>query len=49
MVATMMLTENFGDLLDSRFRKIYTTEYEENIKESMIPYLYSMDSSTKNY
>jgi len=44
-----MLTENFGDLLDSRFRKIFQTEYEENINESMIPMLYSMETTTKNY
>jgi len=44
-----MLAENFGDLLDPRFRKIFSSEYEENIKESMIPYLYSMQSTSKNY
>jgi len=36
------ISENFGDLLDSRFRKIYTTEFQENIKESMIPMLFQM-------
>jgi len=44
-----MLTENFGDLLDSRFRKIFDKEYAENIKESMISYLYGMMSTSKNY
>jgi len=43
------ITENFGDSLDSRFRKIFTTEYGENIKESMIPMLFSMQTTTKNY
>jgi hypothetical protein len=43
------LTENFGDLLDSRFRKIFTTEYAENIKESMIPMLFNVTPTTKNY
>lgn len=36
------ISENFGDLLDPRFRKIYTTEYQENIKESMVPMLFQM-------
>ena len=43
------LTENFGDLLDARVRKIYDTEYEENLKESMVPMLFGMESSTRNY
>jgi len=43
------LTENFGDLLDARVRKIYDTEYEENLKESMIPMLFGMENSTRNY
>jgi phage major head subunit gpT-like protein len=46
---SMHITENFGDLLDSRFRKIYTKKYQENIESSMISKLYSMDSSDKNY
>jgi len=41
------ISENFGDLLDPRFRKIYTTEYEENIKENMVPMLYGMETSNK--
>lgn len=43
------LTENFGDLLDSRVKKIYDKEFEENIKESMVPMLFGIESSTKNY
>lgn len=46
---SISITENFGDLLDSRFRKIFTSQLGENISESMIPMLFGMDSSTKNY
>jgi hypothetical protein len=46
---SIALTENFGDLLDARVRKIYDKEFEENIKESMIPMLFGMESSTRNY
>lgn len=46
---SMAITENFGDLLDPRFRKIFTTQYEENIKESMIPMLFNMETTSKNY
>jgi len=42
------ISENFGDLLDPRFRKIYTTEYEENIKDSMISYLYGIVNPGKH-
>lgn len=42
------ISENFGDLLDPRFRKIYDKEYAENIKESMAPMLYGMETSTKD-
>jgi len=44
-----MLVENFGDLVDSRFRKIFMREYAENISESMISFLYSMQKTSKNY
>jgi hypothetical protein len=46
---SIALTENFGDALDPRMRKIFGREYEENIKESMIPYLYGMERTGKNY
>ena len=46
---SIAITENFGDSLDARVRKIYTTQYEENIKESMIPYLYGMETTGRNY
>lgn len=48
MARGISISENFGDLLDARFHKIYTTEYEENIKESMAPMLYGMDTSDKD-
>jgi hypothetical protein len=43
------ITENFGDLLDARFRKIYDTEYKENVDESMVPMFFKMDTSKRNY
>ena len=46
---SVALTENFGDLLDARMRKIYDKEYEENIKESMISKLFGMKTSSRNY
>lgn len=38
---TVAISENFGDLLDPRFSKIFTTEYSERIKESMIDMLFT--------
>lgn len=46
---SVTLSENFGDLLDARMRKIYQKEYEENIKESMIARLFGMKTSTRSY
>ena len=46
---SVALTENFGDLLDSRMKKIFDKEYAENIDESMIPKLFGMEKSNKNY
>jgi len=43
------ISENFGDLLDSRFKKIYLDEYKEAIDGSMVPMLYGMETSTKAY
>jgi len=43
------LTENFGDLLDARIRKIFDKEYKERIDESMVPYLFGKETSTRNY
>lgn len=44
-----MLTENFGDLLDSRFRKIFETAMRELQDGSYIPMLANMDTTGKNY
>lgn len=46
---TLAITENFGDLLDARMRKIFDKEYKENIDESMVPMLFGMETSTRNY
>jgi hypothetical protein len=43
------LSENFGDLLDARFARIYDKEYAERINESMIPMLFGMKTSTRAY
>ena len=48
-MSSIAVNENFGDLLDARVRKIYDKEYEENVNESMIPMLFGMESSTRNY
>jgi len=49
MMASVSITENFGDLLDARVRKLFDTEYKERIKESMIPMLFGMNTSDRNY
>lgn len=49
MPANLALSENFGDLLDSRVRKVYNTEYAENINTSMIPSLFNVMSTNKAY
>jgi len=46
---SMALAENFGDLLDSRFRKIFSREYAENINETMVPMIFGMETTTRNY
>ena len=46
---TVQLSENFGDLLDVRLRKIYTNEVDENIDKSMIPMLFGMKTSDRAY
>lgn len=43
------ISENFGDLLDARIRKIYDKEFEENVNESMIPMIFGMEKSTQAY
>lgn len=49
MPESIALTENFGDLLDSRVKRIFDKQYGERIKEDMVPYLFGMNSSTRNY
>ncbi len=44
-----MLSENFGDLLDARVRKIYDKEFNERINESMIPLIFGMNTSDRAY
>ena len=46
---SVQVSENFGDLLDARIKKIYTNEIDERIKLSMIPMLFGMESSTRAY
>jgi hypothetical protein len=43
------IVENFADLLDSRFAKIYQTEYDEGLSESMIDMLYGKKTGKGNY
>lgn len=46
-MANIAISENFGDLLDPRFAKIYQEEYAENIKESIGDMLYTQVSPGK--
>ena len=46
---TVNISENFGDLLDSRFKKIFLDEYKEAIDGSMTPMLFGMETSEKAY
>ena len=46
---SVAITENFGDLLDARVRKIYDKEYAENISENMVPMLFGQLKSDRNY
>jgi len=48
-MSSIHLSENFGDVLDARFSKIYDKEYAERINESMIPMLFGMKTSTRAY
>ena len=49
MPTGIAISENFADLLDSRFRKIYTDELEENIKESMVPMVFGMETLQRKW
>ena len=44
-----MLAENFSDVLDSRFRKIFNDDQTQRIEKSMIPFLYTTKTTDKNY
>ncbi|TES93493.1 MAG: hypothetical protein E3J94_01350, partial [Desulfobacteraceae bacterium] len=46
---SVAISENFGDLLDARMRRIYDTDYKERIMTSMIPYLFGMETSDRAY
>jgi len=46
---SVLLTENFADLLDARFRRIYDKEYKAAVDESMVPMLFGMETSSRNY
>lgn len=46
---SVALSENFGDLLDSRFRKIFDQEFKERVDESMIPMLFGKETTNKAY
>lgn len=48
-MANLLLTENFGDILDPRFSKIYDKAYKERISASMVPMIFGMKTSTRNY
>ncbi len=42
----LALSENFGDLLDSRFRKIYNEQTKESLQDSMIGMLFNVISAS---
>ena len=45
----ILISENFGDLLDARVRRIYDKELASNVNESMVPMIFGMESSTRAY
>ena len=45
----ILISENFGDLLDARVRKIYSQELASSVNESMVPMIFGMESSTRAY
>ena len=46
---SMMLSENWGDLLDPRFSKIYDTEYKERINNAMVPMLFKQQGVSDSF
>ncbi len=49
MPATIAITENFADLLDSRFRKIFNDKFKESQDQANIDTLFGKMTSGKNY
>jgi len=45
----ILISENFGDLLDARVRKIYDKELASSVNESMGPMIFGMETSTRAY
>ena len=45
----LLITENFGDLLDARVRKIYGQEFASSVDEAMGPMIFGEETSTRNY
>lgn len=45
----VLLSENFADLLDARFRRIYDKEFKSSTDASMIPKIFGMETSTREY
>jgi len=46
MAPGLAISENFGDLLDARFRKLYNVMTAEAIKEAMVPMLFNVMSQS---
>ena len=46
---SVLINENFADLLDARFRRIYDKEYKASTDASMIPMIFGMETSTRSY
>ena len=46
---SVAITENFGDLLDARVRKVFDKEYGENIDSAMVPMIFGQMKSDRNY
>ena len=46
MAPGLAISENFGDLLDARFRKLYNIQTAEAIKEAMVPMLFNVMSQS---
>ena len=42
-------SENFGDLFDARFNKIFDEEFKQRDQSELIAKLFDMRTSTRNY